>query len=52
MARVKAPNGVEMEIDDTVASGLVNSQDSEWSYIEETKEPATKRPAKSTKSDG
>lgn len=48
MPLVKAPNGAEMELDDAVASGLVNSKDSGWSYVEE-KAPAKRAQSQSDK---
>lgn len=36
MPLVKAPNGAEMDLDEAVASGLVNSKDSGWSYVKKS----------------
>lgn len=46
MALVKAPNGDVYELPDAVASGLVNSEDHEWSYAEEKPKPAKRATAK------
>lgn len=46
MALVKAPNGDVYDLPDAVASGLVNSHESEWSYHEEKPKAAVKPSAK------
>ena len=44
--KVTAPNGDVYELDDTVASGLVNPEGSEWSYVVEgtPKAPEKRQP--------
>jgi hypothetical protein len=43
MALVQAPNGDVYDLEDAVASGLVNSHESGWEYHAD--KPVAKRPA-------
>jgi len=46
MAQVKAPNGDVYDLPDSVASGLVRPEGSEWSYVTETPKPAKRATSK------
>jgi hypothetical protein len=46
MALVKAPNGDVYDIADSVASGLVNSENAGWEYVGDEPKPVKRAAAK------